>query len=446
MKKILLLLLFALPINGKISDSMNKFYSKFGIKANKTNPAVFTDQAAGYFTGGGLSVRGRVIKAKPINVSFPEVNVGSCGDIDLFLGAFSFSKEQLVKAMRGVISSAASYAFMLAIDTVSPQIATTMKQIQDWINKKIDLEINSCELGAHLVSSAFQKRKEVRQKYCKMYGAENKKFSDFIAGRVDCSSPSERDQVFNEAEKQDDSGILKRETNIANEVLEKSSLNLGGKLKELFMSISGTIVSRKTGVKDHTELFYYPSLAVNEEFMNALMEGGSAKVYTCDNKQCLQPKESAITLEPSSAFRFLVENKMKSMQTKALTDGTFDEEEKELLNKTRIPLLKIINIISAYKYGYAPITLVECADLVAVDMLCQYLNDIIDTLRIEAERLKEKQFDTEMLDKFTVKLNELSKRVRLLEQRTQEAIQKAMLLEEKTRLLEKEIFGSVKLV
>jgi conjugative transfer pilus assembly protein TraH len=98
-----------------IGSDLEGFFNKMGTATNSTSPGVHHDQSAGYYNGGGLSVRNRARNSQLATLQLPNFKAG-CGGIDMFTGGFSFvSSAELVNALKSIGSSAVSYGFMLAI-------------------------------------------------------------------------------------------------------------------------------------------------------------------------------------------------------------------------------------------------------------------------------------------------------------------------------------------
>ena len=55
-----------------------------------------------------------------------------CGGIDLFSGGFSFiNSDQLVGLLKNVMNNAKGYAFTLALEAATPQLANVIKYLQE---------------------------------------------------------------------------------------------------------------------------------------------------------------------------------------------------------------------------------------------------------------------------------------------------------------------------
>lgn len=434
-----------------ISSSLTSFFNKMGVASNITPPALFKDQAAGYATGGGISFSGNVMDTKLVHVEMPSVRYGNCGDIDIYAGGFSFiSGEKIVQTLKSVATSSAGYAFMLALETVSPQFANNVKQLQSWANTINGIGINSCETAASLVSAVWPRSQMATQAICRSQAAGSGVMSDYISSRHGCSEASAYSSTMNRAETENPN-ILKDEFNIAWKVIHDDPFFAAGSggaaLKHVFMSITGTVVAKKQpGGKLKVDAF--PSKVFDEQFMQKLMEGGSAPIYSCrdlgSTTKCLEVSESTVAIGSDLAIKSRVETLLGRMQRKIKTDEPFTDEEIALLNKTRLPLLRILNVMSAYRQGAAPISLAEYADAVAIDIVCQYIRNVLDVIRLNIARKMQIQFDASVLERYEESLNRVESRVREYEQKTQKRMDQLLAIERKLNLLEKDIFSRMR--
>lgn len=99
-----------------VGSDLEIFFQKIGSVTNATSVGAHHDQSAGYYSGGGFSVRNRIKNFQPTTLQLPNIKAG-CGGIDIFTGGFSFvNSAQLVNAIKSIGSSAVSYGFMLAMN------------------------------------------------------------------------------------------------------------------------------------------------------------------------------------------------------------------------------------------------------------------------------------------------------------------------------------------
>lgn len=439
------------PSYGDVGTNMIGFFNKVGMASNVTPPALFKDQSAGYATGGGVSLSGNVMDAHVGHVELPSIRYGNCGDIDIYAGGFSFiSGDKIIQTLKSVASSAAGYAFMLALETTSPQIANNVKQLQSWANTINGIGINSCEAGASLVSAVWPRSQMASQAICRSQAASSGHMSDYISSRHGCAESATYNSAMNAAET-NNPNILKDEFNVAWKVIHDdpffSSRDRGAALKHVFMSITGTVVAKKQP-DGKLKVEAFPSKIFDEQFMKNLMEGGTAPIYTCRDQgstaKCLQVSESTVAIGANLAIKSKVEALLGRMQRKVTTDEAFVDEEIALLNKTRLPLLRILNVMSAHRQGAAPISLSEYADVVAIDIVCQYIRNVLDVIRLNISRKMQIQFDASVLERYEESLNRVEARVREYEHKTQKRMDQLLAMERKLNLLEKDIFSRIR--
>lgn len=429
-----------------VGDSMTKFFNKFGIKSNATAPQLMQDQSAGYVTGGGTSFSPSVTDMKLAHVEMPSVRYGSCGDIDIYNGGFSFIKgEEIVRTLKNVASSAMGYAFMLSLETVSPQFANTVKQMQSWANTINGIGINSCEAGASLASAVWPRSQMASQAICRTQGASGGMMSDYISARHGCAESGTYDRTMKAADDKNPD-ILKDEFNLAWHVIRDDTSFGGSDLKHLFMAISGTVVSRKTdNGKFQTQFF--ESKVMEGDFMQKLMEGGQVPVYACrdsgHNSKCLDVRESTVHIDTSLAMKERIRTLLRGMQQKIASDTEFSEEEKGLLNKTRIPILRMFNVMMAYRQGPTPLSLDEYSEVVAIDMVCQYLRSILNVIRANISRKMQVQFDSTLMERFEKSLFRVEQRVKEYEGKVKNRMEQLYMLEKKLRMLEQDIYNKL---
>ena len=127
-----------------VSDSMDSYWTGSLGSANITGPTAYNGQSAGYYyTLGNLAVRTPQETSQIATIQMPSIRAG-CGGIDVFSGGFSFiNSEQLVATMKAVASNAVSYAFMLALKSLSPIIADQIESLQKLANDVNQRNMNS---------------------------------------------------------------------------------------------------------------------------------------------------------------------------------------------------------------------------------------------------------------------------------------------------------------
>lgn len=113
-----------------------------GMSTNITKGGSYETQAAGYYSGGGMSMRTNSTAFNPISVTPPNLNM-SCNGIDAYMGSFSIiSGAELVNLAKNIGSQAQSYAFQLGLKTFAPQIENLLKDLRN-----LAMELNQAAKG-----------------------------------------------------------------------------------------------------------------------------------------------------------------------------------------------------------------------------------------------------------------------------------------------------------
>ena len=100
----------------------------------------------GFMYAGNASLRYQPSKDYLVTLTPPSFRNG-CGGIDLFMGGFSFLKSQeLIEKFKNIMGPAAiSFAFDIALETLCPQCASTMKDLENLANKLNQLQLDDCK-------------------------------------------------------------------------------------------------------------------------------------------------------------------------------------------------------------------------------------------------------------------------------------------------------------
>ena len=443
---ILLILAPSLEVFAGLNEDLNKFFGSFGSAGNVSSGDVYKGQAAGYMTGGGVCIRNRVMNSKIVTANLPRFDAG-CGGIDIYSGGFSFiDHDQLIQNLKSIGSNAVGYAFLLGLETVSPQVANTIKQLQSWANTINALSINSCEAASTLTGAVWPVKTMGSQHICRNFAGKKGAFADYISARHKCSQSTEHTQIMESLNSNDIyKDILKDEYNLAWEAIQKQMLLMGNNdLAEFFMSLMGTVIIRKDD--NNTVIETWPSKIDNESFLKTLIEGGNAEIYTCksdSNNRCLFLNLNNIEIKKEYAWLGKIQDMLLEMQNNIMNDVPLSNDQKELLIKSRLPLYKIINVLTAYKKGLCPVSLLQVADIVAMDLLIQYLREAVQIVREGAHQLKRAQMYAVEIDTYLEELGRIEETIRYYETRTSQLMEREFHTMQKVQMLEEQIASEI---
>jgi conjugative transfer pilus assembly protein TraH len=445
MMKYLFILFFALmpPLHATVQRDLAHFFQKLGASTNTSQEGSFKDQSAGYYAGGSLFARNKVHNTELAHLQLPGYKAG-CGGIDMHFGAFSYiSSEKLVQLLRSIGSSVGSYGLMLALETMSPQVKNIVAELNDLAQKINMANINSCKVAATALGAVLPKSDAANHHLCNMIGNDGSYggFSDYAAANQGCGAGGKRSEVLRAAK-----GIpqfakmLGSEFNLAwKAIRENAFLMNDGPLAEFFMSVSGTLISREQG--ESFVITSKPSLVQYENLINALLYGGSAHVYACSdrNGDCLDVYLEHLVISPQESLINRIREILISIQNKIFDDVALSAQETAFLGSTKLPFYKMLNVITAYRRGEAPIEISDHAELAALDVLYHYINQILDVIEESLSHIKQTQVDNTHLHAFERSLRSAKNKIYQRRMGDLKNMESALSLIQKTEILEKSL-------
>jgi len=399
------LLLINSPVYADVAADLHNSFKRLGFDNNITVPRAFKGQEAGYYTGGSIFARAPIRDIQIASLDVPGYRSG-CGGIDLFMGSFSYiNSDQLLALLKNVMNNAKGYAFTLALEAATPQLANVIKYLQEQAAKINALNVNSCETAAGLVGSVWPRTQEAQRRVCADIATtqQSNVFADYAAAKQGCGNEGRLTEILNGG-KGAHKDMAFKEGNIAwNAIRKNEFLKADKALAELFMSLSGSIIVRQKGVKDEAEHTFdtLPSLATNTKLLGALLNGGTANVYKCDeDEKCLNPtldKKNTVTISVENSLKNRVAKALQKMAEKFYSDTKLLGTEIGLMEATTLPIQKMLNVQIAFYKDEGILDITSYSDIIAVDILFQYLNENLNIVRASTINL---QYPEHIMNKF----------------------------------------------
>lgn len=389
-------------LQGTMQGNLEKAFQALGISNNVTTAGGYQDQTGGFYTGGSVFARSKVNNADLFSLQLPHYRAG-CGGIDLFLGGFSYiNAQEFLQLLRNIGSNATGYAFNLALATVTPQIKSVLDELSAKVQSMTNQSINSCEAAATLVGGAWPQSDASSQLLCNAMSKDLGIASDWAQSRQACGVKRES---INDRKGQAPAfkDVLGDEFNIAWKALQKNSfLSRDPQLAEFFMTISGTIISRRK--RDRIEVIVLPSKSGDPNLITALIMGLTpVEIYKCDNQsedKCLLPSFQEIMFPKETALQGRVHRLLLNISKRVREDKALSEEEKGFVNATQIPVLKIMAVEAAFKAGGSPLSVTDFSEAIAHDILLQYLEEVMSIVWDSITQLKQMQINDHMIEEF----------------------------------------------
>ena len=339
-------------------------------------PGVWQGQAAGYAYGGSLYARTQVKNVQLISMTLPDINAG-CGGIDAYLGSFSFiNSEQLQRFVKQIMSNAAGYFFDLALQTTVPEIKTAKDFLQKMASDINSMNLSSCQAAQGIIGGLFPRTQVSQQKVCQDIAGESNIFADWAASRQGCTVGGKSDSVRDKASDKDKERVTKN-INIMWNALSKNRMFDGNKeLKEFVMTLTGSLVFGPNG-----EITPLSARTTDRSIIRAMMEGGTAKIYHCnDSDKCLKVvADTPVTISRDNALKSQITKLLASIQNKAVSDTPLDDKEKGFISSTTIPVFKYL--VDPQMLGVSNSMIYQLTDYIGYDILLQYIQELIQQAR-----------------------------------------------------------------
>lgn len=364
--------MFYHPANA-LDGGMQQLFDDIGAYGNATGPGAYRAQGMNIVSGGSLFMRVPQKNYNISQVSLPSLKMG-CGGIDLYAGSFSFiSKDQLVAMMKNIGSSAVSYAFKLALDSISPQINKTLTELQQVAQALNAMNINSCEAGQGLAEGLNGNWQRSSQYFAKVSGPITGLFSDHSEAREAVQGDNAKTNQAINAITDPKMKQVAKPGNIAWRALYKLP-GLDDRDREILMSLTGTIIIPSDAPADEPPVYKTPKAITIQQFIRG-NQNAKIPVYTCADSsgenQCLIVSDDEVSVTP---YAQKVEGKLNTIAAKFKDNKPLDSSEIAFINITGLPVYKALAVSTAVpNVGLDQMWISKYADLIAAEYAYQFI-------------------------------------------------------------------------
>lgn len=375
-----------------VNDDLNNYFNGLGFSSNVTSPQAYHGQQAGYYTGGSVFMRSPVRDVQIVQLDLPSYRSG-CSGIDIYAGGFSFiDNDQMVQLLQNLMNHSASYAFTLAMETATPELANVMKYWNDLANKINQTNINSCEAAEGLVGGMWPRVRGAQQRVCQDVGSSDGIFSDWAQAKQKCGMGNGFSSTMNKARSDPHyKNMVFDSGNIVWKAIKQNNLISGDdELAEFFMSLSGTIIISKMGSGDDAPVKLNPPLPSlmdkeRNNLIQKLLNGGEVTIYKCDTTDvdgCLNPSDNlTVNISEDKAFANRIRKLLDDMVDKIIDDKALTPEEIGLLQSTSLPIYKMLNVQVAFAKNKDILHITDYSEAIATDIIYQYIEQILQVIR-----------------------------------------------------------------
>ena len=389
---IAILLLSLLPTRSFAGlDTLVKNVFPSGTMSNVTKGAITREQEGGHLTGGSVVIK---TPANPglqlLHVQAPSCKMGGlpCGaQFEMLGGGISgVSGAELMNHLKGLVENAVTYGGMMAIKTLCPQCQDLMEWLDakaDWINQMAKTDCNDM---ANLVDGMASKMAA---------GSRANRQADMVLKGVgkdaaDITTNSKKDDGGNTPKHPELDSQLGDNFNLVWKALaKKASADADGReLKELLMSISGTIIGTKDA-NSKQSVIHRKSL-INKDLIKDFMGvGGSGsnkvKLYKCDEtEKCLKPAINETAISKDSVLFDKIAKLIEQIVEKVyVNEGDLTNEEETLVALSSMPLITKIEMDLGIYSNKANVALnqSEFIEALCFDVVTSYLSILLQEVQ-----------------------------------------------------------------
>ncbi|NQY43508.1 MAG: conjugal transfer protein TraH [Legionellales bacterium] len=399
---------------------------------------------------GNLQVRTPSHVIRPVNIRWPSVSGGLC-NISITGGGISYlTRAELRDALKNMASGALTYSFLLALQVMVPAVEgmmTKMNYLRQFANK---WALDSCQAGENLTKAAAFRNNAVRERVC---GSILTTGVDLVGRYQDCQKEATLRARQNTAEKDDSlQGVIKGSNyNVAWIAIKEHSYlkNEDTELKQFYMSLTGTIVVKDGARSNDKPIVDVRASLLQPNLLETLLRGGTSEIYSCgkDTTKCLTLTQAEMTIAKNDSMI----GKARGLLTKFVKNIKKDiplesEEQTKLIafvNSTRLPILRMLYINLINTKGAMAIHIHKYTEVVAYDILYDYLMGILNDLLDGAEKAHKAQLDQHIYAEFIKRLDKVKSEVLAQRQDLYRRHQVTSGLIEEVRLQEQQAAASI---
>lgn len=369
----------------------------------------FSDQQAGYFTGGSIIHRGPKPKTlQPITVQPPSFKYDACtGSFDARFGGFSYiNHARFTEFFKATATSVGGYAAKMLIKEACPQCENIISDLEAIARDINGLSINQCALAQNIASGGLNILNNARKQQCMMSNNLQHDKEDMFAVNQGCIDDPNK---YSGKEKDPElASLLGDNFNLVWKALSQGEDKGDEDLKSLMMSITGSIIGINEA--EVLKISTLPSLIEKEDLLERYIGGAGGastkvKLYKCDEaKLCLKPTEAEVVIENKDTIYGKVSKSLSSLFKKIdEDDGKITDDEQALIEYSSIPLVRLMEMELVMKNKESAMSLIgstEFIDVVCHDMVANFMQKMLEKARAAVDILQTAQLDNTAIERF----------------------------------------------
>jgi len=377
--------LISAPVNANVGAGMQSWFDSMGGFNNATPPSSYKGQTMNGYSAGGFYSRAPVKNYQLMSITPPSLNIG-CGGIDLTAGSFSFINKAAITALFQNIGTSLSYAFLLAIKSSMPEMASLFEYLQDVANKVNGMNVNSCKMAEGIPALlGSDLSKSTSDMFSHAAGAITNMMPDSYDAWKTARSDAASERAAKAAAIALDPG--KKDQYLPGNVVWKAlnkTTGLDANDMQFIMSLTGTIIidpstggsaSDPNGGKNVSWRYVEPT-GINVKDFIGYADGPTAplQIFTCgaDLVDCMTP---TVTTTPVASFYALISPKLDNLRNNLLARNAQTVSDLKLVDASSIPVWKMITTTASVNPGFID----AYKMFIAVDVAYAYVGNLLNT-------------------------------------------------------------------
>ncbi len=362
-------------VSANVGNGMQTWFDSMGGFSNTTPPTSWKGQTQNGYSFGSFYARTPVRSYQLANMTPPSLDIG-CGGIDLHAGSFSFINKDAIIGLFNNIGTSLSYAFLLAIKSSMPEMASLFETLQDVANKVNSLNVNSCKWASGLdLKKGASVSENVTSAFTQVAGAATNQFSDvFGSWNATKADAGQKDSVVAAAVAQKPGNkdhILPG--NVVWKALQKVQ-GIDDQDRLMIMSLTGTIVIHNTGTGGAPVWIYSgPTNVQISDFIGDTNANTGIDVYSCGtDPDCMSPTLPA-TQTVITPFVKKVDDALNNLITGVTSRSAQGLNNFKLVDAAQsLPVWKLISVTADRN----PEMVRKFERIIAVDIAYSYINGL----------------------------------------------------------------------
>lgn len=394
MKKLIMLFLlfYAQMATANMQNDLAKVWNDLGGEAVTNDPHYYKGQKAGHYTMGSMYFA-RQKKNRPlINVNMPEINFDkSCYSQGVLnFGAMSFiSGEELQNKLTSISQQVGLMYAYLGMSSISPVIGETLQEVYSKLQELGGFLADECQTAKQIVSFAgdtMSQHSEIAKDIFTKVNLSQGKDRDLSS--LYKKFPEGKNDALEAAADKDERFALE-DVNLAWKAIDKLKID-SREIKELMMTMSGTVIIKAAGDKGMPKFQYISSAVTSPTNLEALLKGGKdMKVITChDTKKCLDVSEQNKTIDKEYAFENKVNKYLQLIEEAIKEDKELELSAQKFLTNAGLPAYAIYDVLYQYTNGNPEYEKGIFVEVIAWNILYNYLSDILKEVNEAANNLQ----------------------------------------------------------